>query len=490
MIAFFIFILITVLLFFLFEILFMPSIYRSIKLNELKSNTEKMISLYGSDTFYSESQSTATKYNLCLLLIDPINQSKTKLSGTQYPGAVLYDLSYNDCLQLYTITKQNGGTSLLIIEKEESSGSSSSNGMKKPSEQYSVRNYSSSVAVDTGLNVLYGVIFTDDNGQELMLISNSFLSPITAEVRSMTLTLGTVSGISILLALFIAAYLSRKVASPIVKINKKAKALGEGNYKIHFDEQVGYLEANELSATLNQAATELAKVEDLRRELIANVSHDLRTPLTLISGYSEVMRDIPGEVTPENLQTIIDEVARLNSLVNDMLELSKIQSGNISLHPTDFDFTTELEKIMDTYRTLTERQGYHMKLLQDKQPILVHADVALITRAVMNLINNAMTYTGADKSVTVLKSYSDDNVRVEVTDTGNGISPDKLELIWDRYYKVDAEHKRAAQGTGLGLSIVKSIVTMHNGSYGVRSREGVGSTFWFEIPRKKDSPNR
>ena len=113
----------------------------------------------------------------------------------------------------------------------------------------------------------------------------------------------------------------------------------------------------------------------------------------------------------------------------------------------------------------------------------VCADRSLIVRAVMNLINNAMTYTGEDKKVIVRMTGRESAVRVEVSDSGAGIPPEKLNLIWDRYYKVDSEHKRAQQGSGLGLSIVKSALGMHGGKYGVRSREGSGTTFWIELPR-------
>lgn len=126
------------------------------------------------------------------------------------------------------------------------------------------------------------------------------------------------------LALIFAAIMSKKVSKPIIKINESAKELAKGNVAVHFDGE-GYREITELNDTLNYAAEELSKVENLRRELIANVSHDLRTPLTMITGYAEVMRDIPGENTPENVQIIIDEANRLTSLVNDMLDISSFR---------------------------------------------------------------------------------------------------------------------------------------------------------------------
>ena len=134
----------------------------------------------------------------------------------------------------------------------------------------------------------------------------------------------------ILLSFGLALFISSRLSKPLEQMNESAKQLGEGKYDIRFPEQ-GAREVAELAATLNYAAAELSKVEDLRRELIANVSHDLRTPLTMISGYAEVMRDIPGENTPENVQIVIDEANRLTGIVNDLLDLSKLQAGALTL---------------------------------------------------------------------------------------------------------------------------------------------------------------
>ena len=294
-----------------------------------------------------------------------------------------------------------------------------------------------------------------------------------------------VSLIWLLTAAALAIFLSRSVAGPIMRISKGATQLAQGNYAYHFEESGSYREAGELAATLNDASRQLARLDRLQKELIANVAHDLRTPLTLISGYSEVMRDLPGEITPENLQTIIDESARLTSLVNDLLEISKIQSGNLTPMRERFSVTDMLRESVSTYQTLAACKGYRF-VLDAPTEVYVDGDRSMLFRARNNLINNALTYTGNDQTVTIRQRVSDKRVRIEVTDSGEGISPDNLSDIWDRYYKVDASHKRSAVGTGLGLSIVKSIVSMHSGAYGVRSSNGYGSTFWFEIEKASE----
>ena len=205
----------------------------------------------------------------------------------------------------------------------------------------------------------------------------------------------------------------------------------------------------------------------------------------MITGYAEIMRDLPGENTPENAQIIIDESRRLTSLVNDMLDISKLENGDISLKLETFDLTAVLQDGLSRYRQFTTRDGYQIEFRADRS-VTVTTDRSKLLQAFYNLVNNALTYTGADKSVVVTQWVYEDAaghwVRVVVTDTGEGIAADKLPLIWDRYYKIDAAHRRAAQGSGLGLSIVRKIMELLGGRCGVESRVGEGSSFWIEIP--------
>ena len=193
------------------------------------------------------------------------------------------------------------------------------------------------------------------------------------------------------------------------------------------------------------------------------------------------MRDIPGENTPENAQIILDETTRLTNLVNDMLNLSRLQSGTQTLTLTEFSLTQEIREILARYNSLTKRDGYHI-VFDYKEDVTVEADQVRMSQVIYNLVNNAVNYAGQDKEILVSQRLKPGFVRVEVIDHGEGIEPEKLELIWDRYYKVDKTHRRAVVGTGLGLSIVKSVLEMHNAKYGVESAVGEGSTFWFELP--------
>ena len=160
-----------------------------------------------------------------------------------------------------------------------------------------------------------------------------------------------ISVILILLSLVIAFIISRRVSRPIIVINDTAKELAKGNFSVEFNGK-DYREISELSDTLNHTAKELSKTDVLQKELLANVSHDLRTPLTMITAYSEVMRDLPGENTPENVQVIIDETKRLTVLVNDLLDMSKIQAGVTVLETKEYDLTDSIQATTDRYACL------------------------------------------------------------------------------------------------------------------------------------------
>ena len=279
--------------------------------------------------------------------------------------------------------------------------------------------------------------------------------------------------------MFIAITTSHYVSKPIHDTTKEAKQLAQQNYDLTFSGG-NYRELCELNDTLTYSAHELKKVDELRKELIANISHDLRTPLTMITGYSEVMRDIPGENSPENIQIIIDEANRLSQLVNDLLDISKLESGAVAMENKTLCLTDCIKGIFKRYTKLTEQGGYSIEFEYEKD-VYIYADELRISQVLYNLINNAVNYAGEDKTIIVKQTVNDNEVRIEVIDHGVGIEEDKLEYIWDRYYKVDKEHKQAVVGTGLGLSIVKNILNQYDAKYGVDSILNQGSTFWFTM---------
>lgn len=330
------------------------------------------------------------------------------------------------------------------------------------------------------LRLVCAKLVQNDQGSYLILL-NAGLLPLDSTVQTLQTQFIWITVILLFGAGIMVFLLYRHISSPLVSMNNAAKQLALGKYDVTFSGK-GYSETRELADTLNYASHELSRLDRLQKELIANISHDLRTPLTMIKGYSEVIRDLPGENTPENMQVIIDETTRLSELVNDLLDLSRIQSGARKADNEFFDLTQALEETINRYDTFVRHQGYAIET-DFCGAVSVYADRGMILQVLYNLINNAINYTGEDKRITVTQSITPKGaVRISVRDTGEGIEADQIPLIWDRYYKVDRIHRRAMIGTGLGLSIVKEILELHGAAYGVNSTTGEGSEFWFELP--------
>lgn len=331
-----------------------------------------------------------------------------------------------------------------------------------------------------GSDLVYVKVTTRSDGSEMMVIADTKLTPLDTTVKTLRQQLAFVSVLTIVLSLIISSVVARIVSSPIEKLNRASLELAKGKYDTHFDGK-GFREIEQFSDTLNFTAGELGKVEKMQHELMANVSHDMRTPLTMIVGYGEAMRDIPGENTPENIQVIIDEANRLSEFVNSVLDLSKLQSGQKQFFFEKVCLTELLESITQRYRKFYLDSGYKV-VLDAPEKVYVMCDVTQMSQALLNLIDNAVNYTGKDKTVFVRQKKIDEkHVRVGISDSGDGIPQEELPYIWDRYYKSRASHRRNVAGSGIGLSIVRQVFEKHGVRFGAESTEGQGSTFWFEI---------
>lgn len=288
--------------------------------------------------------------------------------------------------------------------------------------------------------------------------------------------------IGIFIAIIISIFLSSKITEPITKITKKAKKLGSGDTEVTFEES-GIKEIDELSEALTQAQMEMVKTDELRRDLMANVSHDLKTPLTMIKAYAEMIRDISykdHDKMNEHLGIIVDETDRLTVLVNDILDLSRMQSNADTLSIETFDLADNIKTIVNRYQIIKETEKYIINV-EMPESIKIKADKKKINQVIYNLINNAINYTGEDKTVTVRVTKHKKYYLVEIIDTGKGIKESEIPYIWNKYYKNDKNHQRNVVSTGLGLSIVKEILELHGYEYGVKSVLKKGSTFYFKI---------
>ncbi len=330
--------------------------------------------------------------------------------------------------------------------------------------------------------IVYGAILEGETKERLYLYINGLLEPIDSTTSVLKNQLIIVTIISLFLAIWLSFFIATKLSKPITNVTSSAALLAKGNYNVVF-ERGDYTEINQLADTLNFATTELSKTEELRRELIANVSHDLRTPLTLIKSYAEMIRDLSGnnpDKRTSHLKVIIDETDRLNILVNDMLDLSKIQSGIIEIDYKAFDIVETTRNILKKFAVLTEISGYKFFLNGDRDTIVI-GDERKIEQVLYNLISNAVNHTGEDKLVTINVENKGEYIETRIIDTGKGIPQDEIPHIWERYYMVGKTYKRGVVGSGLGLSIVKGILLAHDVKFGVESTLDEGSTFWFQL---------
>lgn len=347
-----------------------------------------------------------------------------------------------------------------------------------------------SFKINTGFEkyrtLAYACYLQKTKGSEIYLYIFSPLYPVGSTVEILKNQLFYVTLITLCAAFALALYFSGRISKPIKAITKTAKEMGRGDYNVKFTGS-SYSEINNLAAALNTAAYELGSADVRQKDLIANVSHDLKTPLTMIRSYAEMIRDLSGD-NPEkrnaHLQVIIDESERMGHLVSDMASISAMQTKKIVLERESFDLSEVSASLLASYDILQEQEGYDFVFNAPKDCI-VFADKNRITQVIANLTTNAIKYCGEDKYISLTIRKLGKRYRLEVSDHGPGIKPEELSHVWDRYYKTSTNYVRETTGTGLGLSIVKEILLLHNADFGVESKVGHGSTFWFELDMMK-----
>ena len=290
--------------------------------------------------------------------------------------------------------------------------------------------------------------------------------------------------ILIVAACIMAIFVSRRLNRPILKIISTAREMGKGNFNVKF-EKSNVEELDELCDVLTVAASEMNKTEELKRDLLANVSHDLKTPLTMIKAYAEKVKDITykdPEKREKDLNIIIDETDRLNALVNDLLDLSKMQAGECELNISEYDIVKNIKEIIKRYDIVIEKEGYIFELDMPNSA-KVKSDKAKIEQVIYNLINNAIEHTGDNLTIKIAVKKQIDGVLISITDSGKGLTEEEKRLVWNRYYKKEKRHKRNMIGSGIGLSIVKGILESHRCEYGIDSKIGEYTTFYFKLKK-------
>ena len=327
---------------------------------------------------------------------------------------------------------------------------------------------------------IYGRRLLTTTGEKILYISAT-LEAVGATVSILRRQLIWITGAALLLAFGIAFLISRRFAKPVTALEKQTLKIVESG-EVGSVEKGFCSELDELADALCQTATALNKAEQSRKEFLANISHDLRTPLTMIRGYAEMIRDISweDETQRENdLAIIIRETNRLTTLVNDILELMTLQSQTQTVQYDYVDLSAAAEVVIRQFAPLYEKKGY--VVISEIEPgQFVQGDISQLSRALYNLIDNAISHTGEQKMIKVSLKRINRNVRVEVRDYGEGIQSEDISKIWDRYFTTK-QRKSKQKLSGLGLAICKEIFLAHGAKFGVDSVIEQGSCFWFEI---------
>lgn len=451
------------------QVVFFQTIYRQVKRQEVMQVATVMENVINEIYPVQQLVEVVADNEVCIIVYDESMNQVQSLDGPR--ECIIHKMSHSE--QVEAIQRVLGDETRRFLEYEQED------------ETYRLVTRSSSSEFrlfkenDRPQIILYAKEIEDKHGDKYTMLINAQDEPVEAIVTTTRTVLSVVTLFSMVSVWALILIMSRSISDPIEKINEKAKVLAQGDYNIDFDAR-GYKEINELSDTMTYAAGELSKLEKLRQEFIANVSHDLRTPLTMIGGYAEVMRDIPGENSAENAQVIIDETKRLSNMVSDVLNLSKVQAGMTKPELQRYNFTEDIKNIIQNTAELIRAEGYRIDFEYDRE-IEVTADKTLIGQSFYNLLINALSYSVDKKEVVVKQIVKEEKVRIEVTDFGKGVPQEDIPYIWERYYKNNNNRLKNVKSTGLGLSIVKNFIAVHNGECGVESRIGEGSTFWFEI---------
>lgn len=294
-------------------------------------------------------------------------------------------------------------------------------------------------------------------------------------------TLIVVGFVSLGMALLLGALMSRRISRPISKAVLAASEISRGNFKQRIEERSSTREIGQLTASVNDLADSLEKQQKLRKTMAADVSHELRTPLASLQSSLEAMIDGIWEPNNERLESCHEEILRINRLVGDLEKLERAEAENAVTELSEFDITELARHIIHNFESDFYKKGVRLNLVGDDVTIV--ADRDKISQVMVNLISNALKYTPEDGHVELSIKDTEDSVELAVTDSGNGIPPEDLPNIFERFYRADKSRNRLTGGSGLGLTITKAIVEAHKGNIRVASKLNKGTVFTVCLPK-------
>lgn len=297
--------------------------------------------------------------------------------------------------------------------------------------------------------------------------------------------------ISVLVSVVLVYIFSRKLIKPLKEINDAARVISGGEFTKRLDIR-SQDEIGELAMSFNQMITALENLEEMRRGFIANVSHELRTPMTSIRGFIEGMLDgtIPPEKHKDYLAIVKEETIRLNRLVNDLLDLARMESGESKVFMRTFDINELIRRSIIKLEKMITDKDISVDADFEEEEIFVHADSDMIERVIINLIHNGVKFTGENGKISISTRKQKDKVLISIHDDGVGIEKNELAMIWDRFYKSDKSRSMDKSGTGLGLAIVKNLINSHGQEIWVDSEPGKGTRFTFTLSKGKEKESK
>ncbi|MGI6299095.1 MAG: sensor histidine kinase [Saccharofermentanales bacterium] len=316
-------------------------------------------------------------------------------------------------------------------------------------------------------------------GDDRFLFAVFSLADLDEAARILRQQLWIITLILVMTAGLLALLLSRTLAKPIQAVTGAARDLAAGKFETRLPVKTRD-EIGQLTTALNDLGVELGRTEKLRQELIANVSHELRAPLSVIKGYAETVRDVtwPDEQKrTAQLDVIVKESTRLSRVVKDILDYSRLRAGVEKLNLVEFPVRQVLEQLQHQYELEAARRGLTIKVKSPEQNIVFDPD--RFAQVIHNLLGNAINHAYPDTEIEIAVIDVGKKSRVEVTNRGKPIQPDEIERIWERFYRSGRSDSVPSLGTGLGLAIARSIFEQHAVRYGVIS-ETERTTFWFE----------
>ena len=291
--------------------------------------------------------------------------------------------------------------------------------------------------------------------------------------------------ISALLAFLLVMHSSYKISKPLRKINLAARELARGNFEKHLDIQ-DENEIGQLADTFNMMANELQKYEYTRTSFVANVSHELKSPLTSIQGFVQAILDDTIEEADKKqyMEIVLAETKRLNTLIGDLLDLAKFESGQFPLNKTEWDINELIRQTLIKFITKIEDKSIEVVVNIPETHDIIYADKDRFAQVLTNLIDNAVKFCQPGGELKVWTHKLDGKINVSISNTGQTIPPEDLPFVFDRFFKVDKSHNRKAGGTGIGLSIVKNIIMQHGEDIWVTSKAETGTIFTFTVSPK------